>query len=56
MTEINDLVQDFWKDPSDVVDGGSFLAMRHLLKILQECFDILEVCLYIIAIAVDFIG
>ena len=39
MTDINDLVQEFWKTSSDV--GTSFFAMRRLHEILQRC---LEVC------------
>ena len=46
MTEINDLVQDFWKTSSDGVDEESFVPMFRLLEILQKCFRILEVCLY----------
>jgi hypothetical protein len=50
MTDINDLVQELWRTPSDV--GTSFFAMRCLLKILQECFDDfkLEVCFDIISV------
>jgi hypothetical protein len=50
MTDINDLVQDFWRTSSDGADGESFLAMRHLLEILQECFHILEVCFDLISV------
>ena len=45
MTDINDLVQEFWRTSSDGDVGASFFAMRSLLEILQGCFDILEVCL-----------
>jgi hypothetical protein len=56
MTDINDLVQEFWRTPSDGAVRESLFAMCHLLKILQGCFDILEVCFDIIsafATAVD---
>ena len=43
MTDINDLVQEFWMTSSDV--GASFFAMSCLLKILERCLGILEVCL-----------
>jgi hypothetical protein len=46
MTDINDLVQDFWRTPSDGAAGASFFAMRRLLEILEEC---LEVCFVIIS-------
>ena len=49
MTDINDLVQEFWRTSSDGVVGPSFFAMRRLLKILQGCFDISEVCFDIIS-------
>jgi len=42
MTDINDLVQDFWRTSSHGTDGESFLAMRHLFEILQECFHVFE--------------
>jgi hypothetical protein len=45
MTDINDLVQEFW-GPGTLNDGAvgtSFFATLRLLEILQECFDILEV-------------
>ena len=41
MTDINDLVQEFSRTSSD---EASFFAMRHLHVILEECFNILEVC------------
>ena len=43
MADINDLVQDFWRTSSDGADGEAYIAMRRLLEILQECFDIFEV-------------
>ena len=55
MTDINDLVQDFWRTSSDV--EPSFFAMHRLLEILQGC---LEVCFFDIissfAIVVDLAG
>ena len=52
MTDINDLVQEFWRNSSDgAVEASScFFAMRRLLEILQRCFDILEVCFDIISV------
>ena len=45
MTDINELVQEFCRTSSDV--GASFFAMRYLLEILQQifevCFDIISV-------------
>ena len=41
MTDITDLVQVCWT-ASDGAFGASFFAMRHLLKILQGCSDILD--------------
>ena len=43
MTDINDLLQDFWTSSNGAV-GTSFFAMRRLLGILKKCFDSLEVC------------
>ena len=50
MTDVNDLVQEFWRTSSDGVVGGSFFAMRRLRKILQECFDFFDVCFDIVSI------
>ena len=44
MTDIDDLVREFWRSSSDGVVGSSFIEMRRLLEILQDCFDNLEVC------------
>ena len=52
MTDINDLVQEFWRTSSDS-DGGfeaSFFAMRRLFELLQDCFDILEVSFDIVSV------
>jgi len=45
MTDINDLVRDFWNtsSTSDVVASSNFFAMRRMLEILQQCFSSLEV-------------
>ena len=50
MTDINGLVQEFWRTSSDGDVRTSFLAMRRLFEILQECFNILKVCFDIISI------
>ena len=34
MTDINDLIQEFWETSSGGVEGVSFFAMRRLLDIL----------------------
>ena len=47
MTEIDDLVQEFWSTSRYGAVGVSLFAMRRLLEILQEC---LEVCFDIIAV------
>ena len=44
MTDIDDLVQEFRRTSCDGAVGASFFAMLRLLKILQECCDILNVC------------
>ena len=57
MTDIDDLVQEFWRTASDGV-GASLFAMRRLGEILQKCLDFLEVCFYIISVfatAVDLV-
>ena len=50
MTDINDLVQEFWRTSSDEAVGASFFPMRRLFEILQECFNILEVCFDIVSV------
>ena len=47
MTDINELVQEFWRTSSDECVDVSFFAMRRLLEVLQRCFDNLEVCLFL---------
>ena len=39
MTDINDLVQEFWRTSSDGAVGASFFAMHRLYNILKECFQ-----------------
>ena len=44
MTDISDLMQDFWSSSDGApAIGSSFFAMRRLFEILQGCFEILEV-------------
>ena len=43
MTDINDLVQEFWRTSSDGADRASFFEMRFLLEVLE---GYLEVSLY----------
>ena len=50
MTDINVLVQEFWRTSSDGGVGASFFAVHRLLKILQKTFEILEVCFIIISV------
>ena len=50
MTDINDLVQEFWRTSRDGAVRVSFFAMRRLFEILQRCFVILEVCFDIISV------
>ena len=39
MTDINDLVQEFWRSSSDGAYRAFFFAIRRLLEILEKCFD-----------------
>ena len=43
MTDINDLVQEFWRTSSDRAVGASFFEMRRLYEILE---GYLKVSLY----------
>ena len=43
MTDINDLVQEFWTSSYGAVEA-SFCAMRRLLEVLEGCFGLIEVC------------
>ena len=52
MTDINDLVQDFWttsSDGSSVEVPFKFFAMRHLHLILEAVYYPFEVCFDIIS-------
>ena len=44
MTDINDLVQEFWRTSSDGAVGAALFEMRRLYEILEKCY--LEVSLY----------
>ena len=55
MTDINNVLQEFWRTSSDA--EPSFFAMRRLFVILQRCLNILDVCfdtITVIATATDF--
>ena len=47
MTDINDLVQEFWTS-SDGAVWASFFAMRRLFEILDGCLSFWKVCFDII--------
>ena len=51
MTDINDLVQEFWRSSSDF--EPSFFAMRRLLEILQGCLEVCFDIIFVFATAVD---
>jgi hypothetical protein len=44
MTDVNDLVQEFWRTSTDGTDGESIFAMRRLHEVLRGC---LEVCFFL---------
>ena len=46
MTDINDLVQEFWRSSSDGTVGANFFAVGPRLDILQGYFDVLEQTVY----------
>ena len=51
MTDINVLVQEFWRASTDGAVGVSFFEMRRLLEILQKCLNTMsEVCFVIISV------
>ena len=50
ITDVNDLVQEFWETSSDGAVGASLFAMRRLLKILDGCHLISAVCSDIISV------
>jgi hypothetical protein len=43
VTDINDLLQEFWRTSSDRAVGASFFAMRCLRETFQVCFYIVSV-------------
>lgn len=49
MTDINDLVQEFWRTSSDGAIGASFFEMFRLLEILKNGFNCLKVCFNIVS-------
>ena len=40
MTDINNLMQDFWRTSSDGADEAHFVEMRRLLEIFQNISDV----------------
>ena len=40
MTDINDLVQDFWRTSSDGAVGASFFEIRRLYEILEGFLEV----------------
>ena len=52
MTDINDLVREFWRTSSEGAIGASLFAVRRLFKILQECLNFSKVCFDIISVFV----
>ena len=52
MTNIDDLVQEFWRTSKNVVP--SFYAMRRLLEILHDCFEVCFDIVSVFATGVDF--
>ena len=50
MTDINDLVQEFWRTSSDGAIEASFFEMRRLLEILRNCIGVLDVCFDIVSV------
>ena len=53
MTDINDLVEEFWGTSSDGAIGASFFAMRRLHEILQRCLEVSFDTVSVFATAVD---
>ena len=43
MTDVNDLVQEFWGTSNDGVDGAPFFAMLCLHDILQNALESVDV-------------
>ena len=40
MTDINDLVQEFWRTSSDGAVGAALFEMRRLHEILKDCLNV----------------
>ena len=57
MTEISDLVQEFWRTSTDGIDASaeSLFAMCRLFEILHKCLDNFEVYISFSVTAVDLI-
>ena len=53
MTDINDLVQEFWRTSSDRDIGASIFAMRRLFEILETCSEVCVDIVSVFATAVD---
>ena len=56
MTDINDLVQEFWMTSSDGAIGSSIFAICRLFEILQDCSEKFKVCLDIISVLGTAVG
>ena len=50
MTDIDALVEEFWRTLTDGAVGVSFFKMRRLLEILKQCLNMSEVCFVIIPV------
>ena len=53
MTNIDYLVQEFWRISSDAVTGAPFFEMRRLLKILESCLEVRFDLISVFATAAD---
>ena len=53
MTDINNLVQEFWRTSNDGADGAPFFEMRRLLEILQNISDVCVLFLFTFLRAID---
>ena len=47
-TDLNDLVQEFWRTSSDGSIGAFLFEMHRLHEILHKCIGVLEVCFDIV--------
>jgi hypothetical protein len=48
MTDIDDLVQEFWRTSDDEVVGATFFAVRRLLEFLEVCFVIISIFVLVV--------